>query len=71
MMRKLFPKNLVILLDHGIAVPCEHEGLEHQADGVCILGSCPPPLQQEGVNSGSLPVVDDTVLGNHDLQSPL
>ena len=70
-MKELLLQDNVTLLDHGIAVPCEHEGLEHQADGVCILGSCPPPLQQEGVDSGSHHVVDDAVLGNHTLRSPL
>ena len=31
----------VTSFDHGIAVPSEHEGLEHQADGVCYLGLVP------------------------------
>ena len=43
----LFHTNVTVL-DHVVAVPCEHEGLEHQADGVCYLGLVPAPAVAGG-----------------------
>ena len=48
MIWKPLPESIVTVLDHVVAVPCEHEGLEHQADGMCYLGLVPTPAVAGG-----------------------
>ena len=56
-----FTQNVTVRL-HVVAVPSEHEGHEHQADGVCYFGHVPVPAVAGGCETQASPCVVDVAI---------
>ena len=52
----------VTVQDHVVAVPCEHDALEHQADGVCFFGLVLTPAMAGGCETQASPCVVDVAI---------
>ena len=57
----LFHTNVTVQ-DHVVAVPCEHDALEHQADGVCHFGLVLTPAMAGGCETQASPCVVDVAI---------